>query len=303
MPDKAGVLVMAYGTPRDLDDVEAYYTHIRRGKPPPREFLEELTERYLAIGGRSPLYGITRAQQQGIEARLEGVKTYLGQKHQSPFISDGVHAAVSDGVDRIVGLVLAPHYSTMSIGDYTRRVESAARDVGFEGAVEVVRSWHLEPGYIRWLSARVQETLPAVGNGEDTCVIFSAHSLPTKILATGDPYADQLAETAAAVAAETGLQRWRVGWQSAGRTEEPWIGPDILDVVKELASEGARSVVVCPCGFVADHLEVLYDVDIEAKRAAEDLGVELARTRSPNDDPEFLDMLAGVVSGALDQTT
>lgn len=302
MPDKPGVVVMAYGTPKDLDDVEAYYTHIRGGKPPSRELLEELTGRYEAIGGRSPLYDITRAQQQGIEARLDGVKTYLGQKHQIPYIADAVRAAASDGVERIIGLVLAPHYSSMSVGDYRRRVETAAADLSFTGSVKVIESWHLEPGYVAWLAARVRESLDSLQADalETATVIFCAHSLPVRVLHSGDPYVEQLTETAAAVAAQAGLERWEVGWQSAGRTADPWIGPDILEVIKDLAGSGCRAVVVCPCGFVADHLEVLYDVDIEAKQLAENLGVTLTRTRSPNDDPEFLDVLAGVVRRPLD---
>lgn len=301
MPAKSGVLVMAYGTPRGLADVEAYYTHIRRGKDPPPQLLEELIGRYRAIGGRSPLYDITRAQQQGIEARLDGVGTYLGQKHQDPFITDGVRAAASDGVDRIVGLVLAPHYSMMSVGDYARRAEKAAADIGFTGSIEVIESWHLEPAYVEWLGARIAEalsSLPLEAQGAAT-VIFSAHSLPQRILETEDPYHEQLAETAAAVAAHVGVERWKVALQSAGRTPEAWIGPDILEVIGDLAAGGEKAVVVCPCGFVADHLEILYDIDIEARRVAEDLGIALARTRSPNDDPAFLDMLAGVVHRAL----
>jgi ferrochelatase len=222
MAAKPGVLVMAYGTPRDLDDVEAYYTHIRRGVPPARHLLEELTARYRSIGGRSPLYDITRAQQQGIEARLDGVATYLGQKHQTPYIEDGVRAAVSDGVDRIVALLLAPHYSSMSVGDYARRARKAAADIGFTGSIEVIESWHLEPGYLAWLGARVGEALDSLHSevGGAATVVFSAHSLPRRILETGDPYPDQLAETAAAVAARVGLARWEVAWQSAGKTPE-----------------------------------------------------------------------------------
>jgi protoporphyrin/coproporphyrin ferrochelatase len=303
MPVRPAVLVMAYGTPRDLDDIEPYYTDIRRGKPPPRELLDELIDRYRAIGGHSPLYEITSAQQQGLEARLDGVKTYLGQKHQTPFIADGVRAAVADGAGAIIGLVLAPHYSAMSIGDYARRAEAAAEEIGFTGQVEVIRSWHLEPAYVSWLSARVKEALASLPDEarSSAAVIFSAHSLPRRILASGDPYPDQLEETAAAVAAAAGLTRWTIGWQSAGRTAEPWIGPDLLEVIGELSATGTKGAVVCPCGFVADHLEVLYDVDIEARNLAEGVGMTLVRTRSPNDDPAFLDMLAGVVQRFLNR--
>ena len=287
---------MAYGTPASLDDVEAYYTDIRRGRPPPPELLEELKDRYRAIGGRSPLLDITRAQARGIEERL-GVRAYLGQKHAAPFISDAIGEMARDGVRSAVGIVLAPHYSTMSVGDYARRAQRAAGASGWTGSLDVVESWHLEPGYVAWVAARVEAvvaTLPPRVRYRTT-VVFSAHSLPARVLEIQDPYPDQLRATAAAVAREAGVARWRVGWQSAGRTDEPWLGPDILEVIRALAHEGERGVVVCPCGFVADHLEVLYDVDIEAAELARELGIMLVRTDAPNDDPGFLDALAEVV--------
>lgn len=303
MSERPGILVMAYGTPKGLDDVEAYYTNIRRGVPPPSELLEELTERYKAIGGRSPLYEITLAQARGISERA-GIPAYLGQKHAAPFIPDAVARMAADGVERAVGLVLAPHYSSMSVGDYTRRAEKGAAEAGWAGALEVIPSWHVEPGYVAWLASRVRaalNSLSADARARST-VIFSAHSLPERILQNGDPYPTQLRETAEGVARVAGLERWEIGWQSAGRTAGPWIGPDILDVIRRLADGGATGVVSCPCGFVADHLEVLYDVDIEAREAARRLGLELVRTEAPNADPEFLDVLAGVVRRALDGT-
>jgi ferrochelatase len=297
--DGLGVLVMAYGTPRSLDDVEAYYTDIRRGVPPP-DLLEELKERYRAIGGRSPLLEISCAQARGIQERL-GVRAYLGCKHAAPFIADAVADMQRDQVERAVGLVLAPHYSAMSIGDYARRVRRAAAERGWSGQLDMVKSWHLEPGYIDLLAERVREALdrlPVAARAAAT-VIFSAHSLPARILSAGDPYPDQLVETATAVAERAGLHRWRVGWQSAGRTPEPWLGPDILTVMEEEVEGGARGVVVCACGFTSDHLEVLYDVDVEATRAAAALGTPLTRTSSPNADPRFLDVLAAVGGRAL----
>ncbi|HET7481858.1 MAG TPA: ferrochelatase [Actinomycetota bacterium] len=289
-----GVLVMAYGTPRDLDDVEPYYTDIRRGRPPTPEQLEELTARYAAIGGRSPLLEMTEAQAKGIAERT-GVTTFIGQKHAAPFIPDAIAAMAADGVHEAVGLVLAPHFSTMSIGDYERRVEAAGAEAGWAGSVAMVRSWHLEPGYLDFLQGALEDALGRVGGPDGTTVLFTAHSLPRRILEAGDPYPDQLAETSSAVADRCGLSSWQVGWQSAGRTADPWLGPDVLEILEDLASKGARAVVVCPCGFVADHLEVLYDLDIEASARAEELGVAFARTRSPNDDPGFLDALAAVV--------
>ncbi|MBA2311594.1 MAG: ferrochelatase [Actinobacteria bacterium] len=303
MSERLGVLVMAYGTPRSLGDVEAYYTDIRHGVPPPSDLLEELTQRYKAIGGSSPLYEITLAQARGVSERT-GVTTYLGQKHAAPFIPDAVAQMAADGVERAAGLVLAPHFSSMSVGDYTRRAEKGAAEARWAGRLEVIPSWHVEPGYVEWLAARVLTAFESLSPGARarSTVIFSAHSLPERILESGDPYPEQLKETAEAVARIAGLERWEIGWQSAGRTADPWIGPDIGDVIRRLSDEGATGVVSCPCGFVADHLEVLYDVDIEAREVAGGLGLELVRTEAPNADPEFLDVLAGVVRRSLDSS-
>jgi ferrochelatase len=292
-----GCVVMAYGTARGLDDVERYYTDIRHGRPPAPEALAELIDRYRAIGG-SPLYETTVAQAMGIEERLGGRKTYLGQKHSPPFIVDAIREVKADGVERAVGFVLAPHFSAMSIGDYERRARLAAEEVGWSGRFEMITSWHLEPGFISWTARRVKEATERVGV-DDPVILFSAHSLPERILRNKDPYPEQLRETADAVATEAGIARWRTAWQSAGRTQDPWLGPDILAVLGELAASGERGVVVCPVGFVADHLEVLYDVDIEAKQRAEDLRLPFERTAMANDDPEFLDVAAGIVGRAL----
>jgi ferrochelatase len=293
------VLVMAYGTPKGLDDVEAYYTDIRRGRPPSPEQLEELTDRYRAIGGRSPLLEITRRQADGIAERL-GIPAYIGQKHAAPFIPDAIQTMKDAGVTRAVGLVLAPHYSSMSIGDYARRVASATESVGWSGTVEMIESWHREPAFVDLLAGYCKDALSSIPapDRDRTTVVFTAHSLPASIVAKGDPYPEHLRETAEAVAKQLGLERWQVGWQSAGRTEQEWLGPDVLEVLDELAASAERGIVVCPCGFVADHLEVLYDLDIEAAARARDLGVAFARTRSPNDDPAFLDMLSDVVARA-----
>ena len=300
MSARLGLLVMAYGTPAGLDDVADYYTDIRHGRPPPPELLEELTARYRAIGGKSPLLEITRAQAAGIGERA-GVPAYVGQKHAAPFIAEGVRAMAEAGIERAAGLVLAPHYSTMSVGDYERRALSAADETGWRGKLEVVRSWHLEPRFIALHADRVRRALARLSPDvrRDAVVVFTAHSLPERILQKGDPYPTQLSETAAAVAEAADLPRWEVGWQSAGRTDVPWLGPDILEMLPRLAGAGASAVVVCPCGFVADHLEVLYDLDIEAKAKADELVIGFARTASPNDDPLFLDMLAGVVRRTL----
>jgi ferrochelatase len=301
--EKRGVLVMAYGTPRSLDDVEEYYTDIRHGRTPPPELLEELTDRYRAIGGHSPLYEITRAQARGIEERTE-VKTYLGQKHAAPFIPDAVKAAAQDGVESAVGLVLAPHFSSMSIGNYESRTRRAADEIGWQGDLRFVQSWHLEQGYLDFLTTKVKEALASIPEEarDKTMVLFTAHSLPERILQSGDPYPKQLNETADAVAERAELIHYGIAWQSAGRTKDPWIGPDVLEVIKDLHSDGWQGVVVCPCGFVSDHLEVLYDVDIECRNLAADLGIGFARTDSPNTDGAFLDTLAGVVRATFERT-
>ena len=284
---------MAYGTPATPDDIEAYYTHVRRGRPPTEEQLADLRRRYEAIGGTSPLLERTQEQAAGIQAALgDGFRVELGMKHAPPFIEDGVAALAAAGITRIVGLVLAPHYSVLSVGEYAKRAEAAAAEAGV--GLTMVSSWHLAPGYVDLLAGFVRRELDRLG-ADPVEVVFTAHSLPVRILDMGDPYPDQLAETAKAVADETGVNRWSVGWQSAGRTPEPWIGPDLLEILPALAEAGVAGVVVCAAGFVSDHLEVLYDLDVEARAAADELGLAFSRTPSPNADPSFCATLAGVV--------
>jgi ferrochelatase len=307
MTRDVGVLCMSYGTARGLDDVERYYTHIRGGRPPASEHLEELKERYRAIGGRSPLIEITEAQVRGVERelneaeRLHGGKrnfrAYHGMKHQTPYIEDAVRAMADDGVRDAVGLVLAPHFSRMSVGAYVERAGKAAADAGI--GISFVEQWHDDPDFVRFLAFLVTEAigrLPEEERGRAP-VIFSAHSLPARIVEEGDPYPGQLEESALLVGRELGLpaDRVRVAWQSAGRTGEPWLGPDLTELLRELVVEGHRAAVSCPVGFVSDHLEILYDIDIEAQQVARELGLTVVRTGSPNDDPAFLRVLAGVV--------
>ena len=290
MAGEVGVLVMAYGTPSSPDDLERYYTHIRRGRPPSPDQLADLRGRYDAIGGLSPLLERTRAQLDGVALALgDGYVVALGMKHAAPFVEDGMGELRAAGVDRAVGLVLAPHYSALSVGEYAERARDAANGLPFT----MIESWHLEDGYLDLVSARVREAVSAVPAGSE--VVFTAHSLPARIVNDGDPYPDQLRWTAEAVAARAGVERWRVAWQSAGRTPEPWLGPDIIDVIRTLAAGGAPGVVVCPAGFVSDHLEVLYDLDVEAAAVARDSGLPFARTRSLDDDPALCRTLADVV--------
>jgi ferrochelatase len=296
MTDRTGVVLMAYGTPSGPDAVEAYYTDIRRGRPPPPELLADLVRRYDAIGGVSPLAERTEAQRVRLQAELDArrpdrYRVALGLKHADPSIEAGVAALAERGVSDLVGLVLAPQFSALSVGQYLDRAGAAAgaSALPFRG----VRNWHLEPAYLNFLAGAV--TAAQSGLPPDTMVVFSAHSLPERgVLTMGDPYPAQLAETAEAVAARVGLarDRWQVAWQSAGRTPEPWLGPDILAVIDELAAAGRAGVLVCACGFVADHLEILYDLDIEGRQRAEAAGLAFARTACVNDDPAVLGALA-----------
>ena len=290
-----GVLLMAYGTPATPDALEAYYTHVRRGRPPTPELLADLRRRYDAIGGTSPLRERTEAQAAGVEAALgTGFTVHLGMKHSPPFVEDGVAALATAGVRRAVGLVLAPHYSALSVGEYMERARKAAAGTALE--MTFVESWHLAPGYLDLLAGYVVDAMARLGvDAAPVHVLFTAHSLPARILETGDPYPAQLRETAVAVAGRAALDRWSVAWQSAGRTPEPWIGPDLLTVLPELAAAGVGGVVVCAAGFVSDHLEVLYDLDVEAAGVAEGLGLAFTRTESANDDPAFCATLADVV--------
>lgn len=299
---RLGVVVMAYGTPATPADVEAYYTHIRRGNAPTPEQLADLVRRYDAIGGTSPLAQRTEAQRSVLEAALEErapgwCRVALGQKHAAPFIEDAAATLAADGVEALVGLVLAPHFSRFSVGQYQERLAAAA--VKHDLPVAGVESWHLEPSYLAFLAAAVTDALAPMP--ERTKVLFTAHSLPERVL-VDDPYPDQLRASASIVADAVGLDRWAgwsLGWQSAGRTPEPWRGPDILEVLRDLAATGrADGVLVCPQGFVSDHLEVVYDLDIEARGLADELGLAFARTRVLNDDAIVLGALADQVLAA-----
>jgi len=290
---------MAYGTPRSLDEVLPYYTHIRRGHPPTQEQLDDLIGRYKAIGGVSPLTQITDAQAQGLADILNQdggrpVKMYLGMKHTRPFIEEAVEEMHKDGIREAVGLVLAPHYSTMSIKLYQKHAEEKSNQIGGP-KFWFVNQWHMHPRFLKVLANRVQDALNQFKDQSDVMVVFSAHSLPERILKMGDPYPEQLRESGDAVATMLGLKHHCFAWQSAGQTGEPWLGPDLLDKLKSLRAEGYQNVVSCSQGFVSDHLEILYDIDIEAQALAREIGMWLVRTKQMNDDPEFLTALAEVV--------
>lgn len=310
MTTKIGVLVMSYGTPKSLEDVEAYYTHIRRGKQPSAEQLKELTERYEAIvGGVFPLRENTNRQVEALQATLNADQSdsevefvcYQGLKHAFPFIEDGVEAMAKDGITQAIGVVLAPHYSSMSVGGYIKRAQEKADEYKIQ--MGFVESYHLHPELINVLSQRVSAKLDqfveAGAARDEIRVLFSAHSLPERILAMGDPYQDQLLETSKAVADKAGVSSWQFTWQSAGRTAEPWLGPDILDTLQQLSKEQVEYVLVAPIGFVSDHLEVLYDLDIEATAVAAELDMRLMRIESLNSDPAYMSVLSDVVRTQL----
>jgi ferrochelatase len=298
------VLLMAYGSPDRLDQVEAYYTDIRRGNPPPPELLDELIERYRTIGGGSPLSRIVEEQRAALDAELgrrgRRMAVYAGMKHIAPFIRDVVAAMADDGVERAAAIALAPHASSMSSATYRRAVESAA--AGLDGRAPVFRfvdSWPDQPRFIEALAAATREALERFPDPTGVRVLFTAHSLPARIAGAGDPYPAELARTAALVAGRLGLPEHGFAYQSAGRTDEAWLGPDLRDEIRRLAAEAVGELVVCPVGFVADHLEVLYDIDIEAQAVARAAGVRLERARSMNADPTFIAGIADLVEGAL----
>jgi len=292
-----GLLVMDYGTARDMDDVEKYYTHVRRGRPPTPELLAELKGRYEAIGGSSPLLQRTAQQVAGLQTALgPDWIVYHGMKHQSPYLEDAVSKMAADGVAAAIGLVLAPHYSKFSVGEYVSRVQAAAEGTDLD--FSFVESYHDDPAFITMLAKRVADVralLPEDHGRDEAPILFSAHSLPSRIVAAGDRYPEQLQRTADLVAAELGTDNYMTCWMSAGRTDEEWLGPDLSDVIAELGAKGVLAAISCPCGFVSDHLEVLYDVDLEAQQAARDADLLLVRTESPNADPEFIEVLKGVV--------
>jgi protoporphyrin/coproporphyrin ferrochelatase len=283
----AAVILMAYGSPSRPDEIPAYLADIREGRPVSQAAIDELTERYRRIGGRSPLDEITEAQRAALQAEL-GLPVFVGMKHWRPRIGEAVEAALAGGADALVGLVLAPQYSRLSIAGYRERLERALER---RARLTFVDSWHDHASFIDVLADRV--------HGFDGHVVFTAHSLPERVLRDGDPYRDQLLETSRLVAEQAGLADWSFAFQSASSTGEPWLGPDILEELDTLAANGVRRVLVCPVGFVSDHLEILWDLDVEARERAAQLGLELERIESLNDDPAFIRALAGVVRERL----
>ena len=287
------VVLMAYGSPDRLEDVPAYYADIRGGRPVAPDLLDDLVERYRRLGigdgsGPSPLNAVTEETRARLEDEVR-LPVRTGMKHWRPRIPDAVEHVLAEGAETIVGLVLAPHYSRLSIGGYRGQLEQALNG---RAALRFVESWHDEPGFVELLAERVR--------GTDSHVVFTAHSLPARILDEGDPYEAQLLETARLVAERAELERghWSFSYQSESQTGEPWLGPDILEHLEVLAQRGVSSVLACPIGFVADHLEIRWDLDTEAQGKARELGLQLDRVEMPNAEPEFVRVLAGLVRRA-----
>ena len=285
---EVAVVLMAYGSPERIADVPAYYADIRGGRPIAPEHLDDLVDRYrrLGIEESNPLNAITEATRAALERAL-GLPVFTGMKHWTPRIADAAEAAVATGASRLVGLVLAPHYSRLSIAGYRDQLEAA---IAGRAELLFVESWHDDPAFVALLADRIRDT--------DAHVVFTAHSLPARILAEGDPYKDQLLTTAALVAAAADVDDWSFSFQSESPTGEPWLGPDILDHLRDLRAEGVEHVLVCPVGFVSDHLEIRWDIDNEAQDTARELGMRLERIEMPNDDPRFVAALADIVRGA-----
>jgi len=300
-PSPHGLLVMHYGTPASLDEVLPYYTHIRHGRPPSEEALQDLVDRYKAIGGPSPLAHISERQaeliQRGLSRRGIETKLYVGAKHTHPFIEESVAQMAADGIEKAVAVVLAPQYSSFSVVAYKRYIDKGLAEHAPNMAIEVVERWGTLPELIAGLAARVTKQMEG-WNRAETLVIFSAHSLPEKIMAAGDPYKEELLETSRLVAEKAGIAHWTFGFQSASSTGEPWLGPDILDVIDDNASS-FKNVIACTVGFVSDHLEVLYDLGIEAREQCEELGLGFRRADTIGEDAAVMDGLAGIAAEHL----
>ncbi|HYH11665.1 MAG TPA: ferrochelatase [Thermomicrobiales bacterium] len=296
------LLIMAYGGPDKLEDVRPYLLDVRNYRPTSDEVVAEITERYEQIGGRSPILELTRAEAAGIETALnelapedERWKVWVAMRHWHPFIKDVLAEMEAAGVERAVGLVMAPHYSYMSIGAYFKRIEEAGSSID----IAPVKSWNLNPGYLDGLHDRIADALekfPAEERG-DVPIIFTAHSLPERILERNDPYPDELQATVDALVERMPGREWHWAYQSAAMTADPWLGPDASEVIAKLNGEGKKNVLICPVGFICEHVEILFDIDVEFRQQAEELGMHLERIEMLNDHPSMLTGLAQVARG------
>jgi protoporphyrin/coproporphyrin ferrochelatase len=304
-PKHTAILLMAYGSPNRLEEVEAYFTDIRGGRTPSREAVEELTSRYRRVGLPTPLLSVSMELGRQLEAQLnldppdDGIFTvHLGMKHWTPRIATAIDEVVDSGADRVIAVVLAPHYSKISTAGYRRQVEQALDGAAPDVSLDFVESWHELDGYLQAVAENVRTARAEFPNPDEVVVVFTAHSLPARILAEGDPYQEQLLRTSELVARRAGIEQWRFSYQSQSQshTGEPWLGPDLVDTLEELAAQGHRQVLVASVGFIADHLEIFYDIDIEAKEKADALGIDLRRTPMLNADPRLVLALHGLVA-------
>ena len=302
-PSHTAVLLMAYGSPNRLDDVEAYFTDIRGGRRPSSEAIEELTARYRRVGVPTPLLAVSVELGRELERLLnvdppdERIYTvHLGMKHWTPRIATAIDEIVDSGADQVIAIVLAPHYSKISTLGYRRQVEQALDGAAPDVSLDFVETWHELDGYLQAVADNVRTVRAEFPNPEEVVAVFTAHSLPARILTEGDPYQEQLLRTSELVAQRAGVAQWRFSYQSQSRTGEPWLGPDLLETVEELAAQGHRAILVASVGFIADHLEIYYDIDIEAKERAVALGIELRRTPMLNADSRLAQALHDLVN-------
>ena len=300
-PRHTAVLLMAYGSPNRLEDVEPYFTDIRGGRTPSREAVEELTSRYRRVGVPTPLLAVSMELGRELERLLnldppddEIYTVHLGMKHWTPRIAAAVDEVVESGAERMIAIVLAPHYSKISTEGYRGRVEAALASAPI--SLEFVESWYELDGYLGAVAEDVMRVRAKFARPDDVVAVFTAHSLPARILNEGDPYQEQLLRTSELVARRAGIDQWRFSYQSQSHTGEPWLGPDLVDTVEELAAQGHRAILVASVGFIADHLEIFYDIDIEAKEKADELGIELRRTPMLNADPRLARALHALVA-------
>ncbi len=302
-----GVLIMAYGGPNNLEEIPGYLADIRNGRVTTPAVLEEISHNYTKIGGKSPLLEFSTAQVEAIKSHLdpEKFKVYMGMRHWAPWIEDTIRDMLDDGITHAVSMVLAPHFSKLSVAKYQGKIASGLEMYHGEISFANIDSYHDVPGLIRPLAERVREGINRWPEEEqdEVHVVFSAHSLPVRIIKMGDPYDSQLRETAQLIANEAGLRddQWSWSYQSAGRSPEPWLGPQLEEFIPELAEKGIKNIVSIPVGFVSDHVEILFDIDIEAQKAAQECGVRLERPSALNTDPVFMKQLADLIVAKADE--
>lgn len=303
--EQVSVLLMAHGGPDSLDDVEPFLRHIMKERVPSPEIISQVRERYRLIGGKSPLLEITKQQAAALQAELNKkssrFRVYIGMRHWTPFIKEAVKQILQDPSQHLIALSLAPHYSKLSVGAYIQALQTALADAGSDLPMTAVESWHNQPLLLDAFAKKVKEALAAYPEEirSTVPVLFTAHSLPERVVAEGDPYPKELEGTVAGVVKRLGEIKYRFAYQSRGMSPGQWLGPDVDEVLNELAAKGEKNLLIVPVGFVCDHVEILYDIDILYKRTAQSKGIALRRTESLNASPLFIQALAAVVHAHL----